>query len=61
MKPSNGVPDASEFGKIRSYLAQQGVSQTDINEYLGGSPAGRTRAEITNNLKTMCQGFPKAI
>ncbi|MBW2637770.1 MAG: hypothetical protein JRC86_09665 [Deltaproteobacteria bacterium] len=61
MKPSNGVPDAAEFGKIRSYLAIKGVSQADIDTHLGASPAGRTRAEITESLKTMCQGFPKAV
>jgi hypothetical protein len=60
MKPSNGVPDAAEFGKIRSYLAQQGVSQADIKKHLEDIPAGATRAEITESLKEMCNGFPKA-
>jgi hypothetical protein len=60
MKPSNGVPDANEFGKIRSYLAQQGVKQADITEYLGTSVGGRNRGEIAASLKDMCRSFPKA-
>lgn len=59
MKPSNGVPDASEFGKIRNYLAQQGVSQVDIKTHLDDLPTGATRSEIADSLKTLCQGFPK--
>ncbi len=48
----DGMPDAAEFGLLRAYLAQTGVSQAQIIEWVGISPDGRTRAEITDELKS---------
>jgi hypothetical protein len=59
MKPSNGVPNATEFGKVRAYLARAEVSQVDIKKHLEDLPAGATRVEITESLKRMCRNFPR--
>lgn len=66
MKPSNGVPDAAEFGQIRSYLANPDVngnrvSQADIKKYLEDLPKGATRQEITKSLIQMCRQLPEPI
>ncbi len=51
MKDKDGVPNANEFGQLRAYLAQNGMSQAQINRAVGTAPAGRTRLEITNELR----------
>ena len=61
MKPSNGVPSAAEFGLNRAFLAQQGVSQATITEYMGTNVGGRDRATINETIKEMCKSFPKAV
>ncbi len=69
MKPPNELQEEADFGLLRAWLARPvdhvlgggGVSQADINEQLGSSPAGRTRAEITQVLIVLCQNFPKAV
>lgn len=60
MKLPDEMPDASEFGLLRAYLAQAGVSQAQIIEWIGTSPAGRTRAEIAEALRAGLKGLPKA-
>ena len=59
-KPSNGVPDANEFGKMRSYLAQNGFPQAWISSVIGVGAQGRTRSEITQLLKDALALLPKA-
>jgi len=59
-RPSGGIPPAAEFGLLRAYLAQEGVSQATINGLLGGSPAGRTREEIAAILRAYLVTLPKA-
>lgn len=60
-KPRNGVPNANEFGKIRSFLARNGVSQAQITEVVGVGAQGRSRAEIAGLLKDWFKILPKAI
>lgn len=52
MRLPDGVPSAAEFGLLRAYLARAGVSQAQITEWIGVKPDGRTRAEITDELKS---------
>jgi hypothetical protein len=52
--------DAAAFGLLRAYLALQGVSQAQIREAIGGNPAGRTRAEIVEQLRLWLKDRPKA-
>ena len=59
-KEPNGTPGANEFGKMRSYLAQKGFSQAWIDVNVGTAPGGRTRAEITDELKQAMHFLPKA-
>jgi hypothetical protein len=51
MRNPNGVPGAAEFGLLRAYLAQRGMSQVQINAAIGNTPQGRTRAEIADALR----------
>lgn len=51
MKDKDGIPDSNEFGQLRAYLAQNGMSQAQITEAVGVGAAGRTRLEITNRLR----------
>ena len=60
MKDKNGTPPAAEFGQLRAFLAQAGVSQAQITEWIGGSPAGRTRTEIADLLRAGLRELPKA-
>ena len=62
MKPSNEKPSAAEFGLLRAFLAQKGVSQATIDERVpAGAHATMTRADIVVEMKAMCQSFPKAV
>jgi hypothetical protein len=47
----NGIPSQAEFGLLRAYLAQNQMSQSQIDEAIGIVPNGRTRAEIANELR----------
>ena len=44
------VSPANEFGKVRSFLAKNGVSQATIKEVLGDDAKGRSRREIAETL-----------
>lgn len=59
-KPKNGVPSAAEFGLLRAYLAQNGVSQADITDAIGIGAQGRSRDEITTELRDWYKTRPKA-
>jgi len=59
-KPKDGIPPANEWGKLRSYLAQQGISQAQIKEAVGGSVAGRKRGEICEMLRAWLKARPRA-
>ncbi|MFW2441123.1 MAG: hypothetical protein ACN4GR_17330 [Arenicellales bacterium] len=60
MKTPNEMPDASEFGQLRSYLARNGFKQAWIRAAIGNNPSGRTRAEITGVLIAELKVLPKA-
>lgn len=51
-------PTAAEFGKLRAYLAQNGVSQSEIREAVEDS-AG-TRGEIADKLRAWLRERPRA-
>ena len=59
-KPRGDTPPAAEFGLLRAYLAQQGVSQAEITEAIGIGAQGRSRAEITDELRAWLKTRPKA-
>lgn len=51
MRPRNETPPQAEFGLLRAYLAQQSMSQAQINEAIGTQPRGRTSAQIAEELR----------
>lgn len=59
-KNRGGIPSQNEFGKLRSYLAQNGVSQAQIKAVIGTGAQGRTRGKITQLLRDWMKGLPKA-
>ena len=59
MGAPGGPPDESEFGRLRAYLAQAGVSQAEIKDVIGDAPAGKTRAEIAELLRAWLKTRPK--
>lgn len=58
-KSKNEMPNASEFGQLRAYLAKAGVSQKQIKEVIGGKVNNRTRAQITEILLNWLRTLPK--
>ena len=58
-KDKGGVPDANEFGQIRSYLARNGVSQAQIKAVIGTGANGRTRGEISGLLREWMKTLEK--
>jgi len=48
---SNEVPKAAEFGQMVAYLARNGFPIPEITDIIGRNPAGRTRAEIADELR----------
>ncbi|MGB8644041.1 MAG: hypothetical protein WCF84_02300 [Anaerolineae bacterium] len=59
MKPKGQQPDANEWGKLRSFLAQQKMSQQQIKDAVGQQVNGRTRAQIAQELKNWLSLAPK--
>jgi len=59
MAAKNEVPNAQDFGLMRAYLAQQGFTQAWINATVGTAPNGRTREQITAELRTAMRTLPK--
>ena len=58
-KPPNDPMPANQFGQLRAYLAQNGVSQAEIDEAVGTSASGRTRSEVTGDLRVWLHARPK--
>jgi hypothetical protein len=52
--------NANDFGKLRSFLAQNGITQEQIREAVGNNPNGRTRGEIADQLRAWLATRPKA-
>jgi len=59
-RPKDGTPPANEWGNLGSYLAKQGVKQSDIEAAVGGSISGRKRGEICDQLRAWLKDRPKA-
>lgn len=52
------TPTQAEFGLMRAWLAQRGLSQEAIKAAIGEGQY--TRAQIVHKLTVFCQGLPKA-
>lgn len=50
---------ANEFGQLRAYLAQNSVSQAEIDEAIGTAASGRTRSEVADDLTAWLKTRPK--
>ena len=59
MKPKDGIPGSNEWGKLRSFLGDE-MDQEDIKLAIGENVNGRTRAEITAQLRAYLSVLPKA-
>ncbi len=59
-KDKGGVPDANEFGMIRSFLARNGVSQAQITAVIGTGAQGRSKADIAALLRAWMRTLPRA-
>lgn len=46
-----GVPDAAEFGLLNAFLATQGYTPTQRKAAVGDNVDGRSRSEISDQLK----------
>lgn len=42
---------ANQFGQLRAWMARNGFSQRQINDAIGVGAQGRTRAQITDQLR----------
>lgn len=58
--PPSASPSAAEFGLLRAFLAQNGVSQAEIDLAVGKSISRRSRAFIANQLREWLARRPKA-
>lgn len=56
MPAPSSTPSAAEFGQLRAYLARIGMSQAQISAAVGTSAAGRTRAQIAEQLRRWISG-----
>lgn len=50
-KSRDALPDAADWGQLRSALAKAGVKQAEITEAIGGDIARRKRCEIVDQLR----------
>jgi hypothetical protein len=57
-KSPKGVPDAAEFGQLRSFLTGKGVSPEWVNSVLP-SPSTKTREENHGQLRASIKILPK--
>jgi len=61
MKGRREVPSGAEFGETMAFLAgQRGVTPQVAREVIGNGPNGRTRQEITNELREWLRTRSKA-
>jgi len=54
------MPEAAEFGKMRSYLAKGKIPQSTIKNVIGEDVNNQTREEIVNKLRAYLRQAPKA-
>ncbi len=52
MKDKTTEPTSNEFGQLVAYMAQNGMTLKAAEDVIGNSPAGRTRQQITEELRT---------
>lgn len=57
--PPSSSPTAAEFGQLRAFLAQNGVSQAEIELAVGKSISRRSRALIAAQLRAWLIRRPK--
>jgi len=55
----NEVPDNAEFGRLIAFMAQNGMTAQAARDVIGNDPAGRTRQEISDELKLWFKTRPK--
>jgi hypothetical protein len=60
MRAKKEIPDNFEFGQLRAFLAQNGLTQQQIINIIGLAPNGRTRGEIADQLREWLKVLPKA-
>lgn len=60
MPRKDQIISANDFGKIRSFLAQNKVSQASIRGVIGTGTNGRTRAQIADILREWLRNAPAA-
>lgn len=56
-KTPTALPSQADFGLMRAWLAQKGVSQEAIKQAIGEGQY--TRAQIIQKLTVFCQQLPK--
>ena len=49
----------NEFAKIRSFLTEQGLQESNITAALGATRRNRNRAQVANDLITWLRSRPK--
>ena len=59
-KPKDGEMSPNEWGKLRSYMAQQGIKQAQIREAIGDQLQGRKTSEVCDALRAWLKTRPKA-
>jgi len=52
IKPKNEPPSAAEWAALNSFLASNGYTPQQRKDAIGQTPNGRSRAEISNSLKS---------
>lgn len=69
MKPSNGIPDATEFGLRRAHLIRafekggrnNAQAIQEVAAMIGNNVNGRTRDEIATTIATYLRNAPKGV
>jgi hypothetical protein len=60
MKPYQ-IPTAVEFGKLRQWLVDQGMSPEQAATYLGNAPQQRPMGLIADELRAHLKRLPKKV
>jgi len=53
------IMTSSEWGRLRSFLAKQGLSNAQISAVIGANVNGRRRKEIAQSLMNWLKNRPK--
>lgn len=60
MKNPNGIPDAAEYGQTIAYMVRNGMTGAEARAMIGDTPNGRSRKQITDELRAGFKESPKA-